>query len=147
MNVLMVCTGNTCRSPMAAALLSKLRPDWQVSSAGIAALEGQPAAPEAKRAVRQVGLSLEDHRAHQLGAEDVRKTDWVLAMTRSQVKWLRAQYPDEQHKIMSLGSACGEDDLDVEDPVGRDQDVYVQVREQLSRLLEKWANDQRGLHQ
>lgn len=66
--VLFVCTGNTCRSPMAACMMNDLFAkagisDWKAVSAGIAAFDGQPASPGARHAMAKRGLSLENHRS------------------------------------------------------------------------------------
>jgi RpiB/LacA/LacB family sugar-phosphate isomerase len=125
---LFVCTGNTCRSPMAAAIARRRldaagRPDVAVFSAGLSAVEGEPAAPEAVRAVAGVaaaaGTELAAHRARRLDAADVFAADRVFTMTRAQAEALCARYPDHAARIGALDPGA-----DVPDPFGRGQEAY-----------------------
>ena len=88
--VLVVCSGNTCRSPMAAAYLRQAlaeagAPGVRVESAGLHAVPGLPAAAEAQEAVARDGLSLAEHRSRPLDEAAVAAADLILAMTRAQV--------------------------------------------------------------
>lgn len=123
--VLMVCTGNTCRSPMAAALArdaaSKLKlTGIRFDSAGLAASEGEPAAPEGIVALEQLGISPQHHRARQLTADLVHEADVVCVMTRAHASGVARLTPEAAGKIIILRTDGG----DIADPIGQNQANY-----------------------
>ncbi len=95
--ILVVCTGNICRSPMAAALLghnlASHNPAVEVQSAGLAALVGYPADSLAQELLWERGIDLSDHRARQLTAAMIMDADLVLAMETAQVKMVSTWTP------------------------------------------------------
>ncbi len=103
-----VCTGNTCRSPMAERLTAKmlerfdLGDDVQVMSAGLAALPGEPASSGACEAMRRDGIDLSNHRAKQLTKKMVEEADLILTMTASQKRHLLEIYPMSAGKVFVL---------------------------------------------
>ncbi|MFZ5586811.1 MAG: low molecular weight protein arginine phosphatase [Thermodesulfobacteriota bacterium] len=163
--ILFVCTGNTCRSSMAAAIASHLkeerRLDIPVASAGLAAWEGAPATPEAIQAVAEMGIDLRDHRARQVTADLVAGADLVLTMTGAHRERLRELYPEAGAKIFTLkeyvrdrqaalpagegrvedgtgnaaGRPAGAHDDDIPDPIGRPLAVYQDTARQLADLV------------
>lgn len=85
MNILMVCTGNICRSPMAEGLLRHMllkwrRADADIRSAGTHGLDAQPAAPFAVQAMAELGVDISAHRARSLDREMVSQADLILVM-------------------------------------------------------------------
>jgi len=136
--IVLVCTGNTCRSPLAKVLLENLSTEEEefiIDSAGISAFPGQRAAEMARRAARERGLDLSAHRSQQLSKRMVREADLILTMTGSQAHRLRLSYRDESKIIFSLGEFTGSSE-NVEDPIGGDLEVYRQTREQLKKILQ-----------
>jgi protein-tyrosine phosphatase len=144
--VLFVCTGNTCRSPLARVLCEKLlaerlgcairelpRHGFVVRSAGIAAFEGTEASPEAVVAARRYGGDLEDHTAQPVSEELVVRSDLIYAMTESHLSMLKELFP-EKAAAMRLLAPAGED---IYDPIGSDSAVYEQCAEQICRCLEQ----------
>src|SRR5690606_4959137 len=97
--VLFVCTGNTCRSPMATALLQHLlREKAQgrqitVESAGLHAHEGAPAAAAAQRVLQEMGIDLSYHRARSVDDAAVEEADLILTMTQAHQEALRRRFP------------------------------------------------------
>ncbi|AEG16920.1 protein tyrosine phosphatase [Desulfofundulus kuznetsovii DSM 6115] len=138
--VLFVCTGNTCRSSMAEALARDmlarkgLQGEVEVVSAGIAALPGSEASPQAVAVMEEMGLDLKSHRATLLTRRDVEEADLVLTMTQSHKKLIQEQLPDQEEKIFTLAEYAGRGG-DVPDPFGGPVDVYRQCAGELRYLI------------
>jgi protein-tyrosine-phosphatase len=142
LKVLFVCSGNTCRSPMAVAVFrSVLREEFsqcadffEAGSAGLHALPGLPASPLAVEALRELGIELGPHRSRQVDGELLRNADFVLTMTRAHRDELAARYPEIVPRLSSPGdylSGMAEDG--VPDPIGLGLDAY---RESCGRIRE-----------
>ncbi|MFV9510396.1 low molecular weight protein arginine phosphatase [Tepidibacillus sp. LV47] len=105
MNVLFVCTGNTCRSPMAEKILQKKAKenqiDLQVKSAGIAAFEGQPASKHARQVMKDYGMD-DRHQTRRVSKELLEWADLILTMTEGHKSVLIDQYPEFAEKVYTL---------------------------------------------
>lgn len=135
----MVCSGNTCRSPLAAAILTarlaevpELR-DIMVASAGTSAWDGAPASEGSYLVALERGLNLSAHRARLLTADLVRDADLILAMGGSHAS--RARELGGSGKTYLLSAFSGEASSDVADPFGQDVSVYRETAEQLDQLM------------
>ncbi|HWE40617.1 MAG TPA: Sua5/YciO/YrdC/YwlC family protein [Isosphaeraceae bacterium] len=150
--LLFVCTGNTCRSPMAAAICKRRLADrlgcapddlerrgFVVLSAGLAAAHGHPAAREAVDVVEVLGGSLRDHASQPLTPELVAAADLIVVMTRDHRHALLSQVPDAADRVRLLHPRGG----DIADPIGLDRDVYHQtaseIAEHLDHILDELA--------
>ena len=134
MNILVVCTGNTCRSPMAEVILKAVLEnkgiEADVKSRGLYASEREPASDYAKLAVKNYGLSLDSHMAKNITPEDIRGADLVLTMTESHKKALEKVCPPEKlftFKEYSLGK-----NGDISDPFGQSPSVYLECAEEIA---------------
>jgi protein-tyrosine phosphatase len=129
--ILVVCVGNVCRSPMAAALLARRlldrAPGVVIESAGIAALVGRPADPIAVELMRARGLDIGGHRARQLTEPLALAADLVIAMEQGHVKAIETAYPRARGRVHRIGRWGG---FDVPDP-------YRQPRAAFERALER----------
>ena len=139
MNILFVCTGNTCRSPMAAALFNKIaiakNLDVRIESAGIFANDGEPASNEAIIAMKKYDIDLLGHHAQSINTELIEKSDLILTMTAAHKMVLESAAKD---KVYTLSEFAGQD-CDIEDPYGGDVAEYEECAEKLYNLLEKVA--------
>ena len=137
-NVLLVCTGNICRSPLAASLLERaLRErglEVTVASAGTGAWDGAPASEGAYLVGLERGLDLSGHRARLLTRELVEKAHLILTMARHH----RARVDElgGEGRVFVLGEYAGRggDDAEVSDPFGGDLDIYRETCEELEGL-------------
>jgi protein-tyrosine-phosphatase len=138
--ILFVCTGNTCRSPMAAALFNKLntKPGWRADSGGLSAFYGNPPSELAVTALRlDYDLDLSGHLSHPVTAEDLSQADWILTQTRTQRDILQLSCPELAGRVLTIGEMAGEPELSIADPFGRDLETYRQTAATLARLIEK----------
>lgn len=131
-SLLVVCAGNTCRSPMAAALLQSALPELDISSAGLTATRDQHASDGAKRAMTPRGHDLDPHRATGLTDELVKRADLVACMEQSQADAILRRVPSAN--VKTLGTWAGIPG-DVADPHGGNDDVYGACAEHLTTLV------------
>jgi protein-tyrosine-phosphatase/tRNA A37 threonylcarbamoyladenosine synthetase subunit TsaC/SUA5/YrdC len=143
--VLIVCTGNTCRSPMAEAIMRDLfvkrflgvdqaAEKVFVASAGLNAFPGGPASIEAQETIAARGLTLSDHQSRLVTMHDLSMADLILTMTRSHRNGILDQYPELENKVHLVSGGAG----DVSDPFGGPQAVYSSCANQIESYLQQW---------
>ena len=139
--VALVCTGNTCRSPMAEAILKTLLrkaggglESVVVVSAGVAAGEGSMASHQAIEVMDARGIDISDHLSRPLNEAIVDQADIILTMTRGHRAAIIAAWPDRADQVQTLRRDGG----DIADPVGSSLEIYQHCADQLERELAAW---------
>lgn len=152
MNILFVCTGNTCRSSMAEGIFKYLLKNnnidnINISSAGISAYDGEKANEKAISVLKSRGIDITSHKARQLTDKIIEDSDLILTMTYNHKMAILKYAPKTSKKIFTLkefantfneeNTENNEDNFDIDDPFGMDYDVYEQSMEEIKSELEK----------
>jgi protein-tyrosine phosphatase len=144
--IVFVCTGNTCRSPLAEALFKKLLADrlgcnaeelpargFVIRSAGLSAACGGYAAPEAVEVARELGADLNGHTSRPVTSELVAHADYLLVMTRGHLSALTERYPKPGCRPRMLAP----DGEDIPDPLGADHETYQECARQIQACIQQ----------
>jgi protein-tyrosine phosphatase len=143
MHILFVCSGNTCRSPMAEALLMEqlktkptiLESEPIIQSAGIYALDGSSASHEAIKVMAEMGINICGHRARQLNLDLVQWADLILTMTEAHKREIISRYDVSADKIYTLADFGIGEQTDVIDPFGSGIEAYRQCAGQIKTMI------------
>lgn len=146
MNILFVCTGNTCRSPMAEKLLQKKAMDndidLNVISAGIFAFDGYSASDNAKRVIKEYGLE-DDHITKKVNNELIVWADLILTMTTGHKHLLIEMMPEYNGKVYTLKEyvqidvdIIDDSSLDITDPFGGNIDIYRKTAQEIEHAID-----------
>lgn len=142
--ILVVCSGNTCRSPMGALILGDVlrrrgggRREFRVESGGVRATDGQPASPEAVQVMAERGLDLKAHRSRQVTSEVLSGARLILTMTREQKEALLSLHPEVADRVHTFKGYAGTPDPDagedVADPIGLGLEAYRRAADEIER--------------
>lgn len=131
MEIVFVCTGNTCRSPMAESIAKSLNSNHLFSSAGLYAQEGQPISKHAALIIEQENL-VPVTESHQFDAIDSEK-DLILTMTNSHKMQIKLMYPGSN--VYTLKEYAMDEKGDISDPYGGDFSVYLDTYNELSYYI------------
>ncbi len=139
MRVLFVCTGNTCRSPMAEAILNREiaargQEGWLALSAGLMPGVGAPAAAHAQTVMQARGADLQAHRARRLAEPYVQAADRIVVMTAAMKDVVTAMYPNARGKVLTLAEWAGETG-DIADPFGGSLEDYERCADDIEHKI------------
>lgn len=140
-SILFLCTANQCRSPMAEVIgrdrLRRAYPNsqWQVGSAGVAAVDGYPATPASATVAGRHGFDLSRHSSRSLTPALVAGSDLLVTMTAAHKQNILRRFPQAEGRVVTLGELSGNGG-DVDDPIGGPLEEYVRTYNLLAGWIE-----------
>ncbi|PKM65708.1 MAG: hypothetical protein CVU95_14065 [Firmicutes bacterium HGW-Firmicutes-2] len=137
-DLMFVCTGNTCRSPMAEGLAKKMMGNKKamILSRGISVNLEEPANLSAVNAMEKKHISIKNHKSKRFDPREVTDNMLILTMTSRHETYLKYHYPmleDRVHALLAYINLTG----NIEDPYGMNQEVYDQCADQLEAAISK----------
>lgn len=143
--IMVACTGNICRSPVAEAMLRQSLPGRQICSAGLNAMVGQGVDATARELAERDQLDVSQHRAQQVTTELIQWADLILVMNQQHRDALAAKVPVSMGKILLLGhwlptqGSPGNIGLDIPDPYQKSREVFEYVHHTMSQAVALWS--------
>lgn len=134
-NILVVCIGNICRSPMAEYFLKQEFPTLNIQSAGIAGLEGHAADAKAINCMQNVGIDLTPHVARRLNRDMIKHADLILVMSQKQQTHIEQTWPFSKGKVFRLGHWQS---TNISDPYQLDQSVFDHTCQLIQQCITDW---------
>lgn len=134
-NILIVCIGNICRSPMAEAILKNKLKEKEVESAGINALVGHDIDSKAKEALMKNEIDFGTHEAKKINSDLLQWSHLVLVMEKEQVQKIVSRFPESNGKVFLIGKWVGRE---IPDPYKQTQVEFDHVYELLAESIDGW---------
>ncbi|SHF00011.1 low molecular weight protein arginine phosphatase [Alkalibacter saccharofermentans] len=148
--ILLVCTGNTCRSSMAKGIFEDLikkegrNDEIAIDSAGISVYYSEGANPNAILAAREMGIDISSHISKQVDEYHIANSDLVLTMTTGQKEILKARYSGYAFKIFTLKEFEGDSKTwDIADPFGGSLDIYKRTAKEIKDAITNLINNKK----
>ena len=144
MNILFICSGNTCRSPLAEMIarriLAEHHLDAETCSAGILTADGIPWSEHTLSIAAQQGLDTQGHRSVQVRQEHLNRADLILVMASRHLESLKRMFPEETFRdktflLKEYLDATTDGNNEVRDPYGESLNSYLEVTAELERIL------------
>lgn len=141
-SILLICTANQCRSPMAEALLKRdlfekyPKTAWEVESAGTWAEPGHPATPFGVKAMAEFGLDTSNHKSRVVTSELVSRFQLILTMENGHKEAIQIEFPDLAERVFLLSKMSGEN-VEVADPVGGSFLDYQNTAKEIEKWIER----------
>lgn len=137
--ILFICSGNTCRSVIAAEICKQILKERkinkvEVSSAGILAFSGAPASSMTKEVLAEQGINVINHQSKLVSIKDIQSADLILTMTQQQKERIIELVPSNKNKIFLFKNYVGRDG-DIEDPVSQGKEKYLDCMQTITELL------------
>lgn len=136
-NILIVCVGNICRSPIAEAVLAQQYPNKTIDSAGLSAVVGNGADPNALAVMNALGIDMSAHIAKQIDETLVKRADLILTMSTNQTKWIIERWPHCRGKTFRIGHWL---DKDIADPYQQQKSAFKRAREDIVASIASWTD-------
>lgn len=140
-NILFVCTGNTCRSPMAVGMVEKAlgkQKGIRLLSAGVIASNGLPASPNAIKVMAEEGIDISTHQTLPLTRDLVERADIIFVMTqwhKLEVIGLLEKPGKEVYLVKEFAEKHSNNNFDIQDPIGKPVEIYRQCRDELKECM------------
>ncbi|GLR28029.1 protein tyrosine phosphatase [Psychrobacter pacificensis] len=136
-NILVVCVGNICRSPIAEALLKDQFPHKHIDSAGLGALVGNPVDPKSQAVMDPYDIDMSNHIAKQINEKLVMNADLIFTMSDGQTKWIEERWPHCRGKTFKIGHWINKE---IADPYRHDISLFEIARQDIVNSLTPWAD-------
>jgi len=140
--ILVVCTGNVCRSPIGERFLRNMLPLKKIDSAGTAALIGHGADSSAIHAAKKFGISLDDHKGRQFTSELGARYELILVMENEHLTQIARIAPEARSKSMLLGHWINH--MDIPDPWHKSEEAFDRIYQLIDRSCQAWASKLTG---
>ena len=142
LHILFLCTGNTCRSPMAKAIYAEKSLEYGInsifSSAALGFCEGHSVSPNAVEVCKEIGIDISEHRSRIIRQSDINITDIFVCMTEEHAEILMTMLNIPKNKIYILSGG-------VPDPYGSDLETYRECRKNIEKGIDDFCRIVRGM--